>query len=87
MKCTQYISLKKQTYWLTYNRAKVEIVAFKMVVIIFTSCPERIMNELCSCIKVDAHVVGGRVVGFDAKICDSHSGVIVVASPGAVSTV
>lgn len=45
------------------------------------------MNELCSRIKVDAHVVGGRIVGFDAQIRDSHPGVKVVASPGAVSTV
>lgn len=45
------------------------------------------MNEFCSRIKVDAHVVGRRVVGFDAQIRDSHSRVKVVASSGAVSTV
>lgn len=45
------------------------------------------MDELCACIKVDAHVVGRRVVGFNAQIRDSHSGVKVIASPGAVSTV
>lgn len=45
------------------------------------------MNELCSCIKVDAHVVGGGVMGFDAQVRDSHSRVKVIASPGAVSTV
>lgn len=88
MKCSKRINRKKRTHWLIRNnRAKGETVAFKMVVITFTSRPERIMNELCSCVKVDAHVVGRRVVGFDAQIRDSHSGVIVIASPGAVSTV
>lgn len=45
------------------------------------------MNELCSCVEVDTHVVGGRVVGFDAQVRDSRSGVKVVASPRAVSAV
>lgn len=45
------------------------------------------MNELRPCVKVDAHVIGGRVVGFDAEIRDSHSRVKVVASSGAVSAV
>lgn len=45
------------------------------------------MNELCSGVEVDAHVVGWRVMGFDAQVCDSHSGVEVIPSPGTVSTV
>lgn len=58
-----------------------------MFVMFVTSCPKRIMNELCSCNKVDTHVVGRRVVCFDAQIRDSHARVKVITSPGAVSTV
>lgn len=45
------------------------------------------MNELCSCIKVDADVISRRVAGFNTQIRDSHSRVEVIASPGVVSTV
>lgn len=45
------------------------------------------MYKLRSWVKVDAHVVGRRVVGFDAQVRDSRSGVKVVTSTRAVSTV
>lgn len=46
------------------------------------------MNELSRRVEVNTHIEGGRVVGFNAMICDVHASVILcTTSPFALSTV
>lgn len=46
------------------------------------------MNELGRGVEVDAHVKGGRVVGFDAVVGDVHAGVVLgPAAPLALGAV
>lgn len=45
-----------------------------------TSSAESSVDEFSCGVEVDAHVKGGRVVGFDAVIRDVHAGVILCPS-------